>query len=368
MDWYDKLFRPLLFRFFRDPETAHNIALTLLDLASRSPQALAALARAFAIADERLEQTVFGIRFANPVGLAGGFSKTGKGLPALAALGFGFVEMGTITPLPQQGFARPRIHRLPDREALINRMGFPNDGAEAARDRLALMRSVDVPIIVNIGKGADTPIDRAGDDYRAVIRATIDSARLYAVHVSSPNTAGLRALHGRGFLSDLIGDVHGEIRALRPNGTESIPILLKVAPDLTNEETDDVLQVCEDHGVDGIIATNTTVSRAAIIGHPKQNCEGGLSGKPLFPMALQKVAYIHRHTEGRIPIIGVGGISTPDDVLRMFDAGATLVELLTALMYHGPSLPGDLNADLLGHMLEHDLKTLGDFRALRLKK
>ncbi|GAA5201968.1 quinone-dependent dihydroorotate dehydrogenase [Rugosimonospora acidiphila] len=329
---YRRLARPVLFRLGGgDAERAHEWTLRRLEWASGRPAALALLRGLGAPAAPR---TVFGVRFPNPVGVAAGVDKDGRALPAWAALGFGFVEAGTVTGRAQPGNPRPRLFRLPAHEAIINRMGFNNAGAAALAARLAAAGPGRVPLGISLGKSKVTPLDEAVEDYLTSLRAVRPYADYLAVNVSSPNTPGLRSLQDRDQLGALLGALRAEA------GTT--PLLVKIAPDLTDHAIGEVLEVCAEHGVSGLIATNTTLSRDGLGGPPGGQPTGvageagGLSGRPLTRRALDVVTFVCKRTE--LPVIGVGGIMTPDDALRMFDAGASLVQLYSGLIYHGPGL------------------------------
>lgn len=335
---------PLLARL--DPEDAHTLVLRLLAIAQRTPGGLALLERLFAVRDPRLEVEAFGLRFPNPVGLAAGLDKEARAPAAFAALGFGAVEVGTITPAAQPGNPRPRIFRLPADGALINRMGFPNDGAARVRRRLlATPRPLPGGAVlgVNLGKGAKTPLDEAAQDYTAVFDAAANLADYAVVNVSSPNTAGLRALQEGEALETLLRAVTRRRDAL---AGRRVPVLVKVAPDLDWEQLGSVLQAIEASGVDGIVATNTTLARPDLA-DPRQRETGGLSGEPLRRRSTEIVRWLACETSGRLPIVGVGGISRPEHALEKLDAGATLVQLYTGFIYAGPSLPGAIGRALL---------------------
>lgn len=332
---YSRLIRPALFRIGSgDPEAAHHVTLRALARASAVPAVLAPLRRVFAVDAPR---TVFGVRFPNAVGLAAGVDKDGVALPGWAALGFGHVEVGTVTRHPQPGNPRPRLYRMPASGALINRMGFNNKGADALAARLRALGPLSVPLGISIGKSKVTPVEEAVDDYRASLRALYPLGDYFAVNVSSPNTPGLRGLQDRAQLADLLAGLREEAENL---GGQRKPLLVKIAPDLSDHAIGEVLGVCSEHGVAGLIATNTTLSRdgldpadAAVGTEP-----GGLSGRPLGERAREVVAFAHKETGGALPIVGVGGITDPDDAARMVDAGASLVQLYTGFIYGGPGL------------------------------
>jgi dihydroorotate dehydrogenase len=311
---YERVLRPVLFRLGGgDAEKAHEATLRSLARAAR------VLRRMPVYSPPGAAREVFGIRFPNPVGLAAGMDKDGRALAAWPALGFGFVEVGTVTRHPQPGNPRPRLFRQPDREALVNRMGFNNAGAAALAARLASAgrRAHRVPLGISIGKSKVTPIEDAAQDYLESLRLLRDHADYVAVNVSSPNTPGLRGLQDRAALTELLGALRAE-----SGGT---PLLVKIAPDLTDQAIAEALEVCEGAGVAGIIATNTTATP-----------EGGLSGRPLAQRSHEVVTFVAKHTA--LPLVAVGGITAPDDARRLFDAGASLVQLFTGLVYKGPSL------------------------------
>jgi dihydroorotate dehydrogenase len=322
---YERLARPVLFRLGGgDAESAHETTLRLLSRVSRftpkqpySPPGAAT--------------TVFGVRFPNPVGLAAGMDKDGRALPAWPALGFGFVEVGTVTWHPQPGNDRPRLYRLPDSRAIVNRMGFNNAGARALAARLAALGRLPVPLGISLGKSKVTPLEDAVADYVASLEALYPYGDYFAVNVSSPNTPGLRTLQDRDHLDALLAAA----RAVGPK-----PLLVKVAPDLTDAALGEVLEVCEANGVAGLIATNTTLARDGVAAADAVTATqaGGLSGAPLTQRAREVVRFVTRETGGRLPVIGVGGVMHPDDALRLRDAGASLVQLYTGLIYAGPAL------------------------------
>ncbi|MDI1462291.1 quinone-dependent dihydroorotate dehydrogenase [Catellatospora sp. KI3] len=327
MTLFEKAARPVLFRLGGgDAEHAHEWTLRRLAALSGRPTVLNALRRRYATA---APVEVFGVRFPNPVGLAAGMDKNGVALRAWPALGFGFVEVGTVTAHAQPGNDRPRLFRLPSSQAVINRMGFNNEGAHALAGRLAALGPLGVPLGISLGKSKVTPLEDAVADYRASYDALRDFGDYFAVNVSSPNTPGLRSLQDKDSLDAILAALSG------PK-----PVLVKIAPDLTEQAVAELLEVCLARGVAGLIATNTTLSRDGVATADQGTAgqAGGLSGAPLTRRAHQVVSFVHRETAGQLPIVGVGGLMTADDAARMFDAGASLVQLYTGFIYHGPAL------------------------------
>jgi dihydroorotate dehydrogenase len=310
---YERAVRPVLFRLGGgDAETAHERTLATL---ARLP----AFRRPYS--PSGASKTVLGLRFPNRVGLAAGMDKDGRALRAWPALGFGFVEVGTVTWHAQPGNDRPRLFRLPEHEAIVNRMGFNNGGARALAARLAALGPLPVPLGISLGKSKITPLDDAVEDYVQSFRVLSAYADYFAINISSPNTPGLRQLQDRDRLAELLGAL-----------ASSKPLLVKVAPDLTDAALGELLDVCLEHGVAGVIATNTTIERPGV----STGEAGGLSGRPLAARALEVVRFVTK--ESGLPVIGVGGITRPDDAVRMVDAGASLVQLYTGLIYRGPGL------------------------------
>ena len=331
---YERAMRRTLFRLGGgDAEVAHERTLGALAALSRATPLLHGLRRLFA-ADAPRE--VFGVRFPSRVGLAAGLDKNGVALPAWPALGFGFVEVGTVTRHPQPGNPRPRLFRLVDSGAVINRMGFNNAGADALAARLRALGTIGVPLGVSIGKSKVTPVEAAIGDYVYSLRVLRPYADYFAVNVSSPNTPGLRSLQDRGALDTLLGALRGE--------ADDTPLLVKIAPDLTDAAIGEVLEVCAAHEVDGLIATNTTVARDGLAPTDRTRAAeaGGLSGRPLTERSREVVRFVHREAPG-LPIIGVGGIGSVDDALQMLDAGASLLQLYTGFIYGGPPLVRAIN-------------------------
>ena len=326
---YDYL-RPLLFAL--DPEAAHRLTLYALGVAHRSR-----LGPFVATPPQEWPTAAFGIRFPNPVGLAAGLDKNAAHLDELGALGFGFVEVGTVTPRPQPGNPKPRMFRLPAHEAIINRLGFNNDGVDA------LVRNVEASsyrgvLGINIGKNKDTPNERAVDDYLFCLERVYAHASYITVNISSPNTQGLRDLQHEATLRRFIGTLREAQERLGAQSGARKPMLLKIAPDLAETELDAIAEVLLEAGVDGVICTNTTIERAAVASDPQAGEAGGLSGKPLFARSTAVLRGMHTRLRGRLPIIGVGGILDGDDAAEKLRAGATLVQLYSGLIYRGPSL------------------------------
>ena len=322
---FERVVRPALFRIGSgDAETAHEWTLTRL--AGLPPAARRIMAARYAV---RSPRTVFGLEFPNPVGLAAGVDKNGVALAAWPSLGFGFVEVGTVTAHAQPGNPRPRLFRLCDSEAIVNRMGFNNAGAAALAARLAASPARLAPLGISLGKSKVTPLDEAVDDYLASYKLLRDHGDYFAVNVSSPNTPGLRSLQDRDSIDALLRTLVGEK-----------PILVKIAPDLSEAAIAELLEVCLARGAAGVIATNTTLGRAGLAAtDAAAGAEtGGLSGRPLTDRAREVVRFVHSETGGRLPVIGVGGIMSADDAARMFDAGASLVQVYTGFIYHGPAL------------------------------
>lgn len=335
-DWYGQLVRPLLFRM--DPETAHHLAMRLLRAAPQIPGGLALL-RSFAPPSH--PRTLFGLQFRNPLGLAAGFDKNGVAIPAWEALGFGFVEIGTVTAKPQPGNPRPRIFRYPKQEALVNRLGFNNEGADVIGERLRRLRASSaapaIPIGVNLGKSKVTPIEEAAADYLYSFRQLAPVADYVVLNVSSPNTPGLRSLQERDALVALLRVVTEENARL----PSPIPLLLKIAPDLSDDALGEIVGVCEEFGLAGLIATNTTLDHGALQAADEA---GGLSGGPLRARSTEVIRFLRRRT--RLPLIGVGGICDAASAREKVEAGAELLQIYTGYIYRGPGLLRELGASL----------------------
>jgi dihydroorotate dehydrogenase len=328
-------FRRLLFRL--DPERAHQLTLRLIAFAGVLPPVRSLLRQVFSYSSPALVVNTFGLEFPNPIGLAAGYDKDGIGMHGLACLGFGHIELGTVTQLPQSGNPQPRIFRLPEDQALINRMGFPNAGAAALLHRLRRGRPKEIVLGINIGKGRDTPLEEAARDYLSLLRTFYPYGDYLVVNVSSPNTIGLRRLQAREHLETLLKALVKERENLQSASARAVPLLIKLAPDLDNDELTDAIQVILESGLDGVIATNTTIVREGLQS-VSQSEVGGLSGLPLRSRAQEVVAQIDQLTDGKLPIIGVGGIFGPEDARVLLDAGASLIQLYTGLVYRGPGI------------------------------
>ena len=330
---YKSLIRPILFRF--DPEKVHHFSFKWLKFYYKLPLASAISRSANSFQHPDLEQELFGLKFKNPVGLAAGFDKNGVLNEKWANLGFGFVEIGTVTPRPQVGNPTPRLFRLVTDSAVINRMGFNNEGVEAMVGRLRKIK--DRPIIIggNIGKNKTTPNEQALEDYKICFEALFPFVDYFVVNVSSPNTPGLRDLQEKEPLKRLLLAV----QELNQAKEQPKPLLLKIAPDLTDGQLDDILEIVEETGLSGLVATNTTISRAGLA-TPAERVEeignGGLSGKPLTGRATEVIRYLREKAGPDLPIIGVGGIMTPEDAAARLEAGANLIQIYTGFVYQGP--------------------------------
>lgn len=331
---YKSLIRPILFKF--DPEKVHHFTFALL----KNFPFFTKLLLPKPISDPGLEREVFGLRFKNPVGLAAGFDKDAKMFSELSDLGFGFIEIGTITPKPQPGNPKKRLFRLKKDHAIINRMGFNNEGVDIAVERLK--KNKNVLIGGNIGKNKITENERAVDDYIVCFEKLYDYVDYFVVNVSSPNTPNLRALQEKEPLTKLLGT----LQQLNREKDQPKPLLLKIAPDLTEEQLLDIIDIVKDTGIAGVIATNTTLSRENLLSEDK-NESGGLSGRPLANRSTEVIRFLSEKSHKAFPIIGVGGIHSADDALEKLAAGASLVQLYTGFIYEGPKLIRDINERIL---------------------
>jgi len=333
------------FLFLFNPEFIHHITFKIIKIGGMIPGKMWSWRLIFRIKDTSLEREVFGLKFDNPVGLAAGFDKDAKLFDELASFGFGFIEIGTVTPLPQDGNPKPRLFRLKDDSGLINRMGFNNQGIEAVVARLRRKKS-DIIIGGNIGKNKVTPNEEAANDYEICFEKLFPYVDYFVVNVSSPNTPGLRDLQEKAPLTALLN----RLQELNNTKESRKPILLKIAPDLTNEQLDDIIEIVADTKIDGVVATNTTIDRSGLktdknkvdaIGN------GGLSGKPVRARSTAVIKYLADKSNRAFPIIGVGGIHSAEDALEKLDAGATLLQVYTGFIYEGPALVKRINKAIL---------------------
>ena len=340
---YKYLIRPILFLFA--PETIHKLAVFYIRLLSSIPGIQSLVRHLYRVKHPALEREVFGLRFQNPVGLAAGFDKDALMIGGLSNFGFGFIEIGTVTPEPQPGNPRPRLFRIPGDKALVNRMGFNNQGVGKIAHRLK-RKPTGIIIGGNIGKNKITANHKAVEDYVKCLNALYEVVDYFVVNVSSPNTPDLRQLQEKEPLKALLGSLQIEINK-RPRKK---PLLLKIAPDLTDDQLDDIIEILNQLKLDGIVATNTTTSRENIsLGEREINRigEGGLSGKPLEARSNEVIRYLRNKLSDKIPIIGVGGIMSEEDVFRKLEAGASMVQLYTGFIYEGPGIVKKINQALI---------------------
>ena len=349
MGFYRSLARPVLFGL--DAERAHELTLGALGLAGRFGFVKSALRRGFVAADPALETTVAGLKFSNPVGLAAGFDKDCLLSGVLPELGFGFIELGTVTPRPQPGNPKPRLFRIREAEAVLNRMGFNNRGAAAAAENLRAAGPCRVPLGVNLGVNKDTPSEKAHKDYSDSLDALRGLADYYVVNVSSPNTGGLRLLQSRVNLERILTEV-------RSHNSERKPVFVKLAPDLEVEHLVELIPLILEEA-QGLVIANTTISREGV--PPRWATEpGGVSGAPLRERSTKLLSEAYLVSGGRIPIIGVGGVFSAEDAWRKICAGASLVQVYTGLIYRGPDLVREINEGLTALLRRNGLKSIGD--------
>lgn len=347
---YKSFIRPLLFAF--DPEAVHHFSFGSIKLLSRLPVFSSLSRKRYKPNHPALKRELFGLQFENPVGMAAGFDKDARAFKEFSDLGFGFIEIGTLTPLPQDGNPKQRLFRLKKDSAIVNRMGFNNGGVDAAVERLKknpkLGHKNHVLIGGNIGKNKITPNDEAVNDYVICFEKLFDYVDYFTVNVSSPNTPGLRELQDRKPLTHILQTLQ-DINKAKPARK---PIILKIAPDLTNEQLLDIVGIVEDTQIDGVIATNTTIARDGLQSEESLIAEsGGLSGAPLTQRATDVIAFLHKQSNGAFPIIGVGGIMTAQDAIDKMKAGASLVQLYTGFVYEGPALVRDINKAIVAQGL-----------------
>lgn len=343
-----KFLKPAAFRL--DSEQAHNLAISGLEKSGQCRASRVVINSLYGLEDPCLAQTLWGLSFPNPLGMAAGFDKNARVIPALTALGFGFVEIGTVTPRPQQGNPRPRIFRLPDDQAIINRMGFPNEGADAVAVRLARLDKrpgkAAIPLGINLGKNKDTPLEDAAQDYIAAFEKLFPYGDYCVINVSSPNTPGLRLLQGADYLGALMAQVQAANQRLAAQyRRQPLPCLLKIAPDLAVEDLEAIGVLALGASIDGLIAANTTLSRDGLV--CAVNEAGGLSGAPLRARSTEVIRTLYRIVGKQVPIIGVGGIGNGQDAYDKLRAGASLVQVYTAFIYQGPGIARDIKVQLL---------------------
>ncbi|WP_017315909.1 quinone-dependent dihydroorotate dehydrogenase [Mastigocladopsis repens] len=369
MDIYKDALRPLLFTLLKaDPEWLHSSTIHSLSWLGKTPNQASAnwinklLVQSFSLSDARLEQTLFGLHFPNPLGLAAGFDKDGIAVPIWSSLGFGFAEVGTVTFHPQPGNPRPRLFRLPLDKAALNRMGFNNQGAAAMAARLAEVQqfNVPIPIGINLGKSKITPLEEAAKDYLYSFRLLQDCGDYFVVNVSSPNTPGLRSLQDAAMLSCIL-------EALQKENTTQKPVFVKIAPDLEWEAIADIISLAKTYQLAGIIATNTTIRRDTLktqvitqTGKSPQQEAGGISGVPVRERSTEVIRFIWQQTAGQLPIIGVGGIFTPEDAWEKITAGACLIQVYTGWIYEGPAMIRHILKGLLSKLEQNGLNSISE--------
>ncbi len=331
---YKNLFQPLLFTL--PPEKVHDLTINLLSFAGRIPLIRNSLANYFTPKIQHPTH-LLGFDFSNPIGLAAGYDKDGIAIPGLAALGFGHIEIGTITPLPQLGNPKPRVFRLLEDKAIINRMGFPSKGYHQVIKNIKSIKKHGSILGINIGKNKNTPLAESHNDYTQLIDSFSPYADYFTINISSPNTKGLRDLQHKVYLEQLLTKICDARDQAAEITEKHLPLLVKLSPDLEIPELDQAIETILSSKIDGVIATNTTISRPSLVSQNKTET-GGLSGIPLRNLSTEMIAYIHRQTNGALPIVGVGGIFNAQDAQEKLDAGASLVQIYTGLIYQGPAL------------------------------
>ena len=341
---YKSFLKPLL--FLLSPESAHHFIVTILKNIMKIPGGEWLLRKMYVVQNSSLKKNIHGIIFPNPVGLAAGFDKNARYIHSMSALGFGFVEIGTVTPLPQPGNERPRLFRLSKDQALINRMGFNNEGVDVIVSRLKMIDRNNIVIGGNIGKNKSTPLEKAVDDYEICFRKLFECVDYFAVNVSSPNTPGLRTLQEKEPLTKILS----KLQEVNNENVSPKPIFLKISPDLNQAQLDDVVDMALQTRLAGIIVSNTTTSRNNLSSDPNQIeklGQGGLSGKPLAKRSTEMIRYIAQKSGRQLAIIGVGGIHSAEDALEKINAGADLIEIYTGLIFEGPGLIKQINRLIL---------------------
>ena len=339
---YKKIISPFLFLF--DPEKIHTFTFFMIKVFFKIPILGFIIESFYKVESPKLTRKLFGLNFENPVGIAAGFDKNATHISEFEKFGFGFIEIGTVTPKPQDGNPKKRLFRLKEDSAIINRMGFNNDGVAKIKNRLK--KNYNVLIGGNIGKNKVTPNSQAKNDYLICFEELYNYVDYFVINVSSPNTPGLRELQSKEFLNDLFNDLN----KLRSKEIIKKPILIKISPDLSKEKILEILEVIDTNNIDGIIATNTTINYPNLKSKNK-NETGGLSGAPLYDKSNEVISFISKKTSGKLPIIGVGGISTPEQAVKKIEAGAHLIQLYTGIIYEGPGIVRKINKKLLNQEL-----------------
>lgn len=348
---YRNFGKPLFFKL--DPERAHHLVINGIATSAKVPGAIPMLRGMYGVQEDPMLSTdLFGMQFHTPIGLAAGLDKNAEAVEGFSAIGFGFMEVGTVTPLGQPGNDKPRMFRLPPDEALINRMGFNNEGAGKMRERLSRVKKHPIPVFINIGKNKVTANEDAIQDYLTCIRTLYDQADLFVVNISSPNTPNLRNLQHGDELRALLDAVVKEMKVQNESNGKHKAILVKIAPDVTTDELEHMVATIMHSGVSGVIATNTTLSRMGAT-HSNRLESGGLSGKPLTERSREVIRQVYSMTKGQLPIIGSGGVFTAQDAYEQICAGASLVEIYTSLIYRGPEINREL-ASGLKQLLQRD--------------
>jgi dihydroorotate dehydrogenase len=351
MSLYTQVLRPLLFQT-TDPEKLHRAVIAGCSTLGKFSALHPLLDAYFTVDDSRLCQTLWGLTFPAPLGLAAGFDKNADGVNIWSHLGFGFAEIGSVTCHGQPGNPQPRLFRLPEDEAIINRMGFNNDGADVVAQKLARQKST-LPLGINLGKSKITPLEEAPEDYRYSFSTLYSFGDYFVVNVSSPNTPGLRELQNVSRLEEIF-------KALQAVNSAQKPLLVKIAPDLADPDIDAVVDLAQSYALAGVIATNTTIGRTGLKSDYAQSLEGGLSGAPVRKRSTEVIQRIYRRTGGKLPIIGVGGIFHPQDAWEKLAAGASLLQTYTGWVYEGPRLPYYIHRGLLNLMEQQGLKHLSE--------
>lgn len=349
------LLRPLLFHL--EPETIHNQTKKLALRVQDSSLIQKTLSSLYTYKNPSLTQKLWGIEFQNPVGLAAGFDKNGEMYPLFNSLGFGFMEMGTVTHEPQEGNPQPRLFRLVQDKAIINRMGFNGEGAEVLQERLSKITTQTTRLALNIGKNKNIPNAQATENYLHTFRLLLPFADICVINVSSPNTPGLRDLQQKSFLTELFQALNEEKN--KKEDTQNIPILVKIAPELNSNELFDILTVMQEQNLQGIVATNTSTERSGLQSENRKE-RGGLSGLPLKKRSTKVIRFLYKESNGSIPIIGVGGIFTAEDAYEKIKAGASLVEIYTGLIYEGPGIVKKINKGLVKLLKRDGFTTISE--------